>query len=349
MIVKQRIVFVVALLIVAVLISSCASPTEEVSGPQTATVEPTAEQSGTQPSPTGTATRPPTPVAALIPPAVQMALDRIQRLEGATLARVDGEEITWEDYEPTLRQTLVAITTQYGLNWDDPAMEQRLAQLQDDVLKQTVDRWLLRQIAADQGVTVSDADLATAIEEEKSDAAQSGRYADWDEFLQVHGLTESSFRLLIHDTILLNRLLAAQPVDAQDDQVRLAHIAMGDEATAQEVLAKLQAGEDFADLVQQYSVDTQTKENDGDLGWFTYEMLQPEVAQVVFDLEPGQVSGVVANPQGYVIYRVLEHQVRELDPRALRVKQQQVLMTQLETVRAGAQIEYLVSFAAGQE
>jgi peptidyl-prolyl cis-trans isomerase C len=51
------------------------------------------------------------------------------------------------------------------------------------------------------------------------------------------------------------------------DMFRSRHILVADEATADKVLAELAAGKPFAELARQYSTDTASVEQGGDLGW----------------------------------------------------------------------------------
>ena len=85
------------LLVVAALVTGCsigATPTPDV--PQTPMVVP----GGT---PGAQATRISVPAAD-----PQIALDSIEYREGAILARVNGREITWEDFEPSYARRLSA-------------------------------------------------------------------------------------------------------------------------------------------------------------------------------------------------------------------------------------------------
>lgn len=72
------------------------------------------------------------------------------------------------------------------------------------------------------------------------------------------------------------------------------------------VLAKLKAGEDFAELAKQYSDDTGTKDKGGDLGFFERRMMVQPFDEAAFKLEPGQISDVVETQFGYHIIKLLE-------------------------------------------
>jgi foldase protein PrsA len=320
------------LLLALLLLGACGAPTEVPTAVPTAKVEPIVARAQS------------TPISESLP-AFEVALDHIQRYEDATLATVNGEEITWEDYEPNLRQALFMITTQYGVDWTDEAMQQRLGYVQKDVLEQLVDLWILRQIADEQGITVDEQELQSQVESERTNVLASGQYPDWPSFLEQNNFTEESFRQMLYNTMLLSISAAAQEVEPQAPHVHLAHIAAGEEAAAQEIVGKLQAGDDFGELAAQYSLDPSTKENGGDLGWFSEGMIPPELGATAFSLEPGQWSDPIGTAQGYIVIMVLEREIRALDPRALMQKQQEALLTLIEAERAQAVIEYLVDFA----
>jgi parvulin-like peptidyl-prolyl isomerase len=337
---QLSIVILLALLALVVLASGCGSAATSTPEPPAATLAPPTSAPA---APAATAAMAGTPSTASN---TEIALRYVRRIEDRPLAMVNGEAITWEDYEPGLRQTLLAVNQQNTINWEDAAMQARLLQLQNDVLRQVVDRLLLRELARQQGAELSAEELDAQIAKEKASVLESGRYATWEEFLKVNGLTDNSFAQVIEDTLLYNKLLAAQVVDTQGEQIELAHIVVGTEADAREVEARLQAGESYEALAAEYSLDTQTKDNGGVLGWFTKDMMQAEIGEKAWTLEPGQVSGIISTANGFSILKVVAREVRELEARALRQRQQEAVVSLLSEVRAAANIEYLVDFQA---
>ena len=279
----------------------------------------------------------------------ELAMSLVERPEAGTiLARVNGTDISWEEYEPLLRQGLYNINSTKDVNWADAAMQQKLKQLQNDVLKQAADRLLLREMAQAQGISAGEEQVQAQVDSEKETILSSGRYADWNAFLQDNGMTEKTFRDMITDTLLVNKLAAAQQVETQAEQVHLRHIGVADEQTANAVEAKLKAGHDFGALVNQYSIDEQTKGTGGDLGWFLPEAVTPEFRDAALSLPVGAFSEPIPTQLGYTIVQVMERGMHELEPVILRQRQQQALLAALEQVRAQATIEYLVDFLATQ-
>ena len=83
-------------------------------------------------------------------------------------------------------------------------------------------------------------------------------------------------------------------------------------AKAEDVLRQLMEGADFADMAKQYSEDTGTKENGGNLGFFTKGQMVPEFENAAFSLASGEMSDLVRSQFGFHIIKVEE--VREDDP-----------------------------------
>jgi len=76
--------------------------------------------------------------------------------------------------------------------------------------------------------------------------------------------------------------------------------------TADSVLAQLNSGVAFEDLVQKYSDDTGTKEKGGDLGYFERRMMVKEFDETAFNMQVGEISGLVQTNFGYHIIKLTD-------------------------------------------
>lgn len=80
---------------------------------------------------------------------------------------------------------------------------------------------------------------------------------------------------------------------------------------AQDVLIQARAGADLAELARLYSDDPSGPENGGDLGWFRRGDMVAAFDSVAFNLEPGELSGIVQTQFGYHVIKVEDSRVTE--------------------------------------
>ena len=350
----MKVKYLLVLALVALLAAACgpqmatptprtsADETEEVAAPPTAEVATPA--AGEEMTPAAgqviTATGPITPTGG-----VDVALAAINPVDGV-LATVGDQEIIWEDYEPELRQTLHSVTQQYGVDWNQAENIALLAMVQDQVLQTVVNRTLLRQLAAKEGIELSESDVQARVEEEKTTIMASGQFSSWDQFIEQAGLSDEYFARLVEDAELINRVGEAHGPAREAEQVHARHILVEDEETGKEVLARLEDGEDWAALAQEYSQDPSNKDNSGDLGWFPRGRMVPEFEEAAFSLEPGKTSDLVQTDFGYHIIQVLETGTRELDDQTYNAMKQQAFQTWLDEQKAGVQTTIIVTFSS---
>ncbi|MEK7145599.1 MAG: peptidylprolyl isomerase [Patescibacteria group bacterium] len=76
------------------------------------------------------------------------------------------------------------------------------------------------------------------------------------------------------------------------------------EARASDIKAKIDAGEKIVDLAPEWSDDTVSGQEGGDLGTFKPGEMTPEFETAAFALEPGQISEIIETPFGFHIIEV---------------------------------------------
>lgn len=79
-------------------------------------------------------------------------------------------------------------------------------------------------------------------------------------------------------------------------------------AKAEDLLAKLRGGADFAELAKTSSDDSGSGQKGGELGWLTRGQTVKEFEDAAFSLPPGQISGIVTSSFGYHIIQVNAHE-----------------------------------------
>jgi len=257
-------------------------------------------------------------------------------------AKVNGQPILLADYQEEMARFEAAMVGQ-GLDLESEEGRARLAQMRRQVLDSMIERVLIEQAAAREGVTVSEEELESIIQES---IEEGGGQASFEEWLQSSGLTYEDFREAIRFQLLaqsiFERVTSSVPTTAE--QVHARHILVGTEEEAQAILAKLQAGEDFAALARELSQDENTREAGGDLGFFSRgQLICPEVEEAAFALQPGQISGVVQSQFGYHIVQVLEKTPdRPLPPELLNALKEQAFARWMQEQWDNATIERFV-------
>ncbi len=258
---------------------------------------------------------------------------------GELAALVNGQPIVMEEYEKQVAQ-VEAFFAQEGLDLESAEGRERLAQARRQVLEQMIDQELIRQAAAAMGVSISESQLESSLQEIID---QSGGQDRFDQSLQAMGNTYDDFRQMLLDQLLSEGVYGAvtASISSTAEQVHARHILVATRERAEEVLARLQAGEDFSYLAREYSEDISSRETGGDVGFFPRGIMPPEVEEVAFTAQVGEVSGVIESLFGFHIIQVLEKEEREIAVEVFENLRQQTFMQWLQQRREGSTIERL--------
>ena len=151
------------------------------------------------------------------------------------------------------------------------------------------------------------------------------------------GVSEETIRDIIEITIIREEIIeiVSAEVAEEAEHVWIRHILVADEDTANEVVEKLAAGEDFVDLAAEYSLDTSNNENGGDLDWFSRGAMVDPFEEAAFALEVGEISDPVQTDFGWHILESLGKDDLLLDPSAYQQLRNQAYtdwMTEKETL-----------------
>ena len=177
------------------------------------------------------------------------------------------------------------------------------------------------------------------------------------DLLTQNGYTEESFRNSLYFQLLQDK--ASEDVDITDEEVEkyyeqgkyelnARHILVDTEEEANEVLEKLNAGEDFAKLATEYSTDSSTAENGGELDWFTVGEMTSEFNDAAYALEVDEISEPVESDYGYHIIQLTDKKEVEdyasledqKDDITQKLKEQKAAATDWEEVEARLLKEY---------
>lgn len=212
------------------------------------------------------------------------------------VAKVGNEKISEEELNDVL-------TSQYGAS----------------VLDSLISNSIINQEIEKQGIEVSQEEVDKEIEEYKE------YYGGEESFLSVlesSGVDYNTFEKDIKTYLATNKILekrievTEEEMEKyfeenkesfnQQEEVKASHILVEDEATANEVLNKLNAGEDFATLASEYSIDESNSESGGDLGYFGKGEMAEAFEEAAFAMEIGDISEPVETEHGFHIIKLAD-------------------------------------------
>jgi len=338
----MKIKYLLALALIALAIAACGAPPLSTPTPE-GYVEPTVPAPSATTVTAGTTITATTETTATVG-GVEVAMALVKPVEGP-LATVNDQEITWADYEPELLRALHVITQQYAVDWNQADNVAMIPQLQDQILQSVADFTLLRQLAAQDGYVVTDSELQTRIISDTADIMASGYFSSFVQFQQDYGLTDEYFARQVEDELIVEHFTDKQTVSSQEEQVHARHILVATEEEGKALLDRLAAGEDWAALAAELSIDTGSKDNAGDLGWFGRGAMVEAFENAAFALEAGETSGLVQSDYGYHVIQVLEKGMQDLDDATIAQKQQEAFQTWFDEQKAKAKINIAVQFA----
>ena len=244
------------------------------------------------------------------------------------IANVNGVAIDREEFDAKYAKMTKAFTTRKK---DIPAGLAK--RYRESILKQLIDKELLRQKIAEAGVTVGDEALAKELEDYKK---MFRTEENFQRYLKSSSITLEQIQANISHNLAVQELLAKQGdlavTDAEvteyyeknqsryeiKEQIRASHIlfkvAKKDDKD-EDAAAKKKAdgvykdaakkGADFAALAKKHS-EGPTASRGGDLSYFNRGRMVPEFEKVAFTMKVGDVSKPVKTQFGWHVIKVTD-------------------------------------------
>ncbi len=190
----------------------------------------------------------------------------------------------------------------------------------DAVVDRVVDHYLILEYGKEQGLSVSDEELETAVRDIRKDYAEK----DFQEFLLKGYIDYGEWKEGLREQLLIRKITskasAAGPqisieeikayYEAHPEEfrrpamVRFRQIVTRTREEAENLQKRLVQGGDMAATVAEAS-KVPASAGGPEPGWFARGDLDESIEKVIFSLPVGKVSGVVETPYGFHIFEVL--------------------------------------------
>lgn len=195
------------------------------------------------------------------------------------LASVDSRELSWEDLVELVGGP--EVISSLGISTESAAA---------DIL----DSWIIEQVilsAAEESNVAARPDVAALIEQ------------------TVNQIVMEAYITGLIDDVEVSRLEVENYIDVWGEtyslEYNVRHILLPDPTVASSVLSRLNSGESFATLANQFSIGPSAPSG-GNLGWMTRGMISPDFMEAVCRLSTGEISGVVETSMGFHIIQLMD-------------------------------------------
>ena len=256
------------------------------------------------------------------------------------VAKVNENNITIEDFKVTLALNKIDLESKYGSTVWETEVENGVKfkdTFKNRVLKGMIDVEAVCEEAKKDGLTPSEEEIDKAFDELNKNLYANENYkkiledlkisdtcikSQVEKTLTIQKYTENFDKNLKISDEEMKKYYEEHKADYYKDEVKASHILIstvddnGKELSeakkkeakkkAEEVLKKAKSGEEFSELAKEYSDDSGSAANGGDLGYFTKgQMVQP-FEEAAFSLKSGEISGLVESEYGYHIIKVYD-------------------------------------------
>jgi peptidyl-prolyl cis-trans isomerase SurA len=256
------------------------------------------------------------------------------RIVEQIIARVNNEIVTSSEYGQA-QASLKGELTQDCPACTSAQVQERLAPLEKDLLRDMIDNLLLVQRAKDIGINV-ETDLIKRLDEIRQQNNIESM-EDLEKAIRSEGLSYEDFKSNIRNGLyrdeVMRREVGARAVPSKEEvqkyydehlpdfvreesvYVREIFVStehkteeekVGLRAKADNLLARVRAGEDFGELAKRFS-DAGTAKRGGELGLFRRGVMDPALEQAVFKLNRNEFTDIIVIPTGFEILQVLQH------------------------------------------
>jgi len=272
-----------------------------------------------------------TPASATTP--TSTATTKSATTNPGKVASVNGTVISQDQFDNDLGYQK-QIAAARGVTISD----EQMPELKYELLQNLIGTELLYQESQKRGIKVEEKEINEAYEAQKQ-KAQFKTDAEFEEALKQSKKSMTSYRAGIKQGLAIDHFIKNKFTDntcmsdseakkyyddnpsyfQQPAKVRASHIMIivdskadqskKDEARKkiEQVMKRLKAGEDFAALAKEVSQDTSTKENGGDLDYFSKGQIGSQSFEdAAFGLKKGEISDIVETDSGYHIIKLTD-------------------------------------------
>jgi len=252
---------------------------------------------------------------------------QLDKFENKIVAVVNEDVITQAD----LDIALAAVIAEYRQSYSGDELAMKIEEARQEILNQMIEDRLILQEAKRYKIEVDEAEIEERLNDVRSRFTSD---SDFDDALNESGITFDILKNRYREQIMMGKLVnyevrekvVVTPTEISEyyanhtdefnspGSAHLKNIVVrfeGDDLLVKQkvddIYRLIKEGRDFSDVARQYSQGQNAPEG-GELGFVEKGQMRKEFDDVVFNLEPGEVSPPIKTETGYYIFKVEEKQ-----------------------------------------
>lgn len=199
------------------------------------------------------------------------------------VARIGSTFVSYEDYLFELRHYIHYFQTQQGVDFSSEQGKRQLEDQRTKSLNNVIDYAYIKRIAKEKNINVTNKEVDDQIKQLRVQNRLGSNNKVFKDVLKSYwGWSEADFWRSVKQQLLTQKVLQALDTDA--------------DKRANAALAAVKSGQDFGVVAKQYSDDTATKDNGGQLGFLVSKNdnnIPPQTIEALYKLKPGETSGII--------------------------------------------------------
>lgn len=222
-------------------------------------------------------------------------------------AKINGQDIPMKKYMNAANFSEKEYLSKVGDDAKITSVEAK--EISRSILEQMIESEIITQWARRSMIKVSDKEISKKIAEMKKKFPSNYQF---HKSLANRGMSADDLKRSVKRDLIVEKVLKIKYKESivtdeeiqrfydknidlyvQKGKVHLKHILVGSKEKAENVIKKLDDGEEFEEIAKRMSEDDETKSEGGDLGIIEEGQLDPEVEAVVFKLKAKTVSDIV--------------------------------------------------------
>lgn len=236
--------------------------------------------------------------------------------------------------------------------------------LVSQIVDKMIDEELIRQEAENLKITVTDDEIADAIElaalNQKQNAVQ------FKISLIKQGISFENYAKQVESELLWSKIIMEvlrskvsitevetteffeqQKLNINIKKLNIAEIFIPKSTTkndtqdsanllAKKLVLELRKGANFKNMVKQFSRDSLSIEHDGEIGWVSNGDIDPKIYQEISKLKKGQYSDPIFLSDGYYIFKIIDTKIEtKIADQDLNAARNNIFMRKLQTLAKG--------------